>query len=179
MLDTDTTVLVVIDLQEKLVRPMHQADALIDNQHRLISGMLALGVPLLCTEQNPKGLGRTLPDIADLLGGVEPIGKNCFSCTYSEAFMEELRRLDRKNVLLAGIETHICVYQTALGLIREGYHVEVVADACSSRRAENNRIGLYKASNAGAEITSVETALFELLKIAEGPVFKEILQIVK
>jgi hypothetical protein len=179
MLKTDTTVLVVVDLQEKLVRPMHQMDALIDSQRRLIGGILALGVPVLCTEQNPTGLGKTLPEIAALLGPVEAVSKNCFSCSDSETFMARLRQLNRKNVLLAGIETHICIYQTALGLIQEGYHVEVVADACSSRRPENNQIGLYKANNAGAEITSVETALFELLKIAEGPVFKEILQIVK
>ena len=179
MLTTDTTVLVVIDVQEKLVRPMHQVDALIDNQRRLISGMLAMDVPILCTEQNPKGLGRTVPQIAALLEGVEAISKNCFSCSDSENFLQNLKDLNRNNVLLAGIETHICVYQTALGLISQGYHVEVVADACSSRRPENSQIGLYKANNAGAEITSVETALFELLKVAEGPVFKEILKIVK
>jgi nicotinamidase-related amidase len=179
MLKTENTILAVIDLQEKLVRPMHQPDALIDNQRRLIRGMLALGVPMLCTEQNPGGLGKTLPEIAALLSEVEPISKNCFSCSDSKTFMDRLRRFNRKNVLLAGIETHICVYQTALGLIHEGYHVEVVADACASRRPENNQIGLYKASNGGAEITSVETALFELLKIAKGPVFKEILKIVK
>jgi nicotinamidase-related amidase len=175
----DATVLVVIDVQEKLVKPMHQMEALIDNQHRLIRGMLALDVPMLCTEQNPNGLGGTIPEIASLLEGVAAISKNCFSCSDSEPFMQSLKNLNRKNVLLAGIETHICVYQTALGLIQAGYHVEVVADACASRRPENNQIGLYKANNAGAEITSVETALFELLKVAEGPIFKEILKIVK
>lgn len=179
MLTTDTTVLVVIDVQEKLVPSMHQLDVLIDNQRRLISGMRALEVPMLCTEQNPKGLGKTVPEIAALLEGVETISKNCFGCSDSEPFMQRLKNLKRKNVLLAGIETHICVYQTALGLIQAGYHVEVVADACSSRRPENMQIGLYKANSAGAEITCVETALFELLKVAEGPRFKEILKIVK
>jgi nicotinamidase-related amidase len=179
MLTTDSTVLVVVDVQDKLVKTMQQLDVLIDNQTRLVRGMAALEVPMLCTEQNPKGLGATIPEIAALLPGVETISKNCFSCTDSQPFMQSLAGLDRKNVLLAGIETHICVYQTAIGLIQAGYHVEVVADACSSRRADNIQIGLYKANNAGAEITSVETALFELLKVADGPRFKEILQIVK
>ena len=179
MLTIDSTVLVVIDVQEKLVKPMHQLDALLDNQGRLIKGMTVLDVPMLCTEQNPNGLGRTVPEIADLLTSAETISKTCFSCCDSESFMLKLKDLNRTKVLLAGIETHICVYQTALGLIQNGYHVEVVADACSSRRPENNQIGLYKANNAGAEITCVETALFELLKVAEGPKFKEILGIVK
>lgn len=179
MLTIDSTALVVIDVQAKLVKSMHQLEALIDNQSRLIRGMAALEVPMLCTEQNPQGLGATIPELAALLPGVESISKNCFSCGDSPAFMQALAALGRKSVLLAGIETHICVYQTALGLIQAGYHVEVVADACSSRRPENIQIGLYKANNAGAEITCVETALFELLKVAEGPRFKEILQIVK
>lgn len=179
MLITGATVLVVVDVQDKLVPTMHQLEALIDNQTRLIKGMAALEVPILCTEQNPKGLGATIPELAALLSGVETISKNCFGCADSPTFMQSLADIGRKNVLLAGIETHICVYQTAIGLIEAGYHVEVVADACSSRRPENMQIGLYKANNAGAEITCVETALFELLKVAEGPRFKEILGIVK
>lgn len=179
MLTTDATVLIVVDVQARLVPSMHQLETLIDNQTRLIKGMAVLEVPMICTEQNPKGLGATVPEIAALLQGVEVISKNCFSCSDNPDFMQRLADLGRKKVLLAGIETHICVYQTALGLIQAGYHVEVVADACSSRRPENIQIGLYKANNAGAEITCVETALFELLKVAEGPRFKEILQIVK
>lgn len=179
MLTTDATVLVVVDVQDRLVPSMHQLESMIDNQKRLIKGMAALKVPMLCTEQNPKGLGATIPEIASLLQGVATISKNCFGCADSPVFMQTLADIGRKNVLLAGIETHICVYQTAIGLIEAGYHVEVVADACSSRRPENMQIGLYKANNAGAEITCVETALFELLKVAEGPRFKEILKIVK
>lgn len=179
MLTTDATVLIVVDVQDKLVPSMHQLESLIDNQKRLIMGMAVLEVPMLCTEQNPKGLGATIPEIAALLEGVETVSKNCFGCAESPDFMQKLADTGRKNVLLAGIETHICVYQTAIGLIEAGYHVEVVADACSSRRPENMQIGLYKANNAGAEITCVETVLFELLKVAEGPRFKDILKIVK
>ena len=179
MLKSDSTVLVIIDVQEKLVKPMHRVESLIDNQQRLIRGMTALEVPILCTEQNPGGLGRTVSEIAELLNPAQITSKNCFSCADSRPFMDNLAKINRKSALLAGIETHICVYQTAMGLLDAGYHIEVVADACSSRRPENHQIGLYKANNAGAEITSVETALFELLGVAEGPRFKEILQIVK
>ncbi len=179
MLTTATTVLVAIDLQEKLVKSMHQRDSLVDNQSRLLRGAQALNVPVICTEQNPQGLGATIPELAALLPGFAPIAKTSFSCCDSKRFMARLDELNRTNILVAGIETHVCVYQTAMDLIQAGYHVEVVADACASRTPENKQIGLYKCNNAGTEITSVETVLFELLKVAEGPVFKEILQIVK
>jgi nicotinamidase-related amidase len=179
MLSCMDTVLLIVDIQEKLVRAMHAREDLILKARQLVQGARALNVPILCTEQNPKGLGPTVPEIAAAMPGVEPISKFSFSCGACEGFVHALQAAGRCNVLVAGIETHVCVYQTARDLLEKGYLVEVAADACSSRTPQNKQTGLDKMRDAGAAITSVETALFELLKVAEGPLFKEILKIVK
>jgi nicotinamidase-related amidase len=179
MLRSTDTLLVIVDIQEKLVRAMHAREDLVIRAQQLVQGARALNLPILCTEQNPKGLGATVPEIAAHMPGVQPIGKFSFGCCASTDFQRALQACGGRNVLMAGIETHVCVYQTARELLEKGYHVEVVADACSSRTPENKRIGLEKIRAAGAAVTSVETALFELLKVADGPVFKEILKIVK
>lgn len=179
MLSADDTTLLVVDIQEKLSRTMHARQELIANARRIIQGARVLGVPVVLTEQNPKGLGPTVPEIRELLPGVPAIGKMSFSCGTSAQCLQELKRLGRRCVLIAGIEAHICVFQTAADLVASGFHAEVVADACSSRAPDNKRIGLGKCRAAGAVVTSVETALFELLKAAEGPLFKEILNLVK
>lgn len=179
MLGCTDTLLVIVDIQEKLVRAMHAREDLLARAQQLVQGARALQVPILCTEQNPKGLGVTVPEIAAHMPAVQPISKFSFGCCASAEFLRALQESGRRNVLLAGIETHVCVYQTALELLERGCRVEVVADACSSRTPANKQIGLDKMRAAGAAITSVETALFELLKIAEGPLFKELLKIVK
>jgi nicotinamidase-related amidase len=179
MLNCADTLLVVVDIQEKLVRAMPAREDLVLKARQLVQGARALNVPVLCTEQNPKGLGPTVPEIAAVMPGGEPITKFSFGCCACEDFMRALQAAGRRNVLVAGIETHVCVYQTARELLEKGYHVEVAADACSSRTPQNKQTGLDKMRDAGAAITSVETALFELLKVAEGPLFREILKIVK
>ena len=179
MLTAHDTTLLVVDIQEKLARAMHAREEFIANVQRLVRGARALGVPIVWAEQNPKGLGPTVPEVAELLRDLTPISKFSFSCGASEPCMQELRRINRTHVLIAGIETHICVYQTAAELTLAGFQVEVVADACASRTPQHKHIGLDKCREAGATVTSVETALFELLKVAEGPLFKELLNIVK
>ena len=179
MLSSADTLLVIVDIQEKLVRAMHAREELLSRSQQLVQGARVLNVPILCTEQNPKGLGATVPEITAHMPDVRPISKFSFGCCASEDFMHALRAGAARNVLMAGIETHVCVYQTTLELLAKGYHVEVVTDACSSRTPENKQIGLDKMRAAGAAVTSVETALFELLRVAEGPLFKEILKIVK
>jgi nicotinamidase-related amidase len=179
MLSRDDTVLLLVDIQEKLVRAMHGREDLVLRAQQLARGAGALSLPVLCTEQNPQGLGAIIPEIAAHLPAVQPISKLSFSCCASEPFMRALQATARRNVLMAGIETHVCVYQTALELIAKGYCVEVAADACSSRTPQNRQIGIDKIRQAGAAVTSVETALFELLKVADGPLFKQILSIVK
>ncbi|MEA3459839.1 MAG: hydrolase, partial [Chloroflexota bacterium] len=165
MLTLENTVLLIIDIQGKLVRSMYEKEALIGNLQKIIRGARILGIPILWTEQNPEGLGPTMPEIACLLSNLQPIPKLSFSCCSNKRFMQELKALSRKQVLMAGIEAHICVYQTAMDLLNLGYEVQVVADAVSSRTAENREIGLEKIRDGGASLTSVETALFELLKI--------------
>lgn len=179
MLDCANTVVLIVDIQEKLVRAMHAREDLVLRAQQLVQGARALNVPILCTEQNPKGLGPTVPEIASAMPGVNPVSKFSFGCCACEGFVHALQATGRRNVLVAGIETHVCVYQTARGLLEKGYHVEVAADACSARTLQNKQVGLDKMRDTGAAITSVETALFELLKVAEGPAFKQILQIVK
>ena len=179
MLTTDKAVLVVIDMQGKLAQSMHCRELLFENVQKIIKGAQVLGLRLLLTEQNPKGLGPTIPEIADLVPGVRRIPKLSFSCCGDELFSKELSAIQRCQVLLSGIEAHVCLYQTTVDLVATGYEVHVLADAVSSRTAEDKAIGLQKMKDAGASITSVETALFELLRVAEGPMFKQIIGIVK
>ena len=179
MLSVDNTVLAIIDVQEKLARAIHEKEKLIENLQKLIKGIKVLEVPIIWLEQNPQGLRSTVPEIARLLFGLESISKISFSCCANERFMKEMKTLKRNHVLLTGIETHVCVYQTAKDLVKLGYEVQVVTDTISSRTVENKQIGLERIKEVGGSLTSVETALFELLKVAEGPKFKEILKIVK
>jgi len=178
MLDASRTVLVVVDVQEKLTRVMPDPAGLADALGRLIRGAAVLELPVLWVEQNPDGLGPTVAALAKLLGG-RPIVKRSFSCCGEPAFVEALAAAGRKQVLLAGIEAHVCIWQTAAELRAAGYEVEVPADATASRTALNKEVALGRIRAAGAGVTSVETALFELLGAAEGSKFKEILRIVK
>ncbi len=179
MLKLDDTALVVIDVQDKLAQLMHNRTELFKNLRLMIQGAQVLGIPILVTEQYPKGLGPTVPEVSELLRGIQPITKNAFSCCGERAFMLALEPLGRRQILLTGIETHVCVHQTALDLLGAGYAVQVIADAVSSRTAENRHIGLAKMRDAGVVITSTETALFELIRVAEGPLFKQISKLVK
>ena len=178
MVTMDDTALIVIDIQVALTRVMHEKDRLVDNARRLIEGANVLGLPVILTEQYPKGLGHTIPEIAELIES-EPVEKTAFSCCGEKAFVGAAEALGRRQLLLCGIETHVCVYQTARDLVERGYEVEVVADAVSSRAIGNKLIGLDRIKAAGAKLTSVEMALFELLKDASGDAFKQIVKIVK
>ena len=179
MLSLDNTVLLIVDVQGKLAHLMYNKENLFDHIRRIIKGAQILNIPILLAEQNPEGLGPTIPEVSRLLANPEPISKFSFSCWGSDRFVKEMESLCPENVLIAGIETHVCVYQTSRDLVRAGYAVEVIADAVSSRTNENKIVGLDKIRRAGAGITSVETALFEMLGEAAGDGFKEILAIVK
>jgi nicotinamidase-related amidase len=179
MLTAENTVLVVVDFQEKLVRAMHEQQALVENAAKMVQGAKILGLPILWTEQNPKGLGSTVPEIATLLSDNQPVTKLSFSCCGEARFMEQLLGLNRKQILLCGIESHVCVYQSAADLLNLGGEVQVVTDAVSARTPANKDIGLERCKELGASLTSAETALFELLKVAEGDKFKQMLKVVK
>jgi len=179
VLTKENTFLVVVDVQEKLARAMHEMESMIDGNVKLVKGAQILGIPILWTEQNPKGLGATVPELRDLLSSSEPVTKLSFSCCGEDSFVEQLNAIGRNQALVTGIESHVCVYQTVVDLIGRGYEVQVVADAVSSRTPENKAIGLERCKLAGASVTSAETALFELLKKAEGDQFKQMLKVVK
>ena len=179
MLTTENSALVLVDVQGKLALAMHDKERFFDTIVRLVKGARILQLPILWNEQNPDGLGPTIPEIAKLLTDQAPLSKLSFSCCGNAEFIQELKKLNRQKLLVAGIETHVCVYQTAADLVDLNYDVQIVADAVASRTAENKHIGLEKCKQAGAGLTSTETALFELLKIAEGEKFKEIIKVVK
>ncbi|MCK4752991.1 MAG: hydrolase [Planctomycetes bacterium] len=179
MLDSKNCCLIVIDVQGKLAELMHQKDSLFKNIQILINAANLLSIPILWTQQCPDVLGPTTPRIAHLLIGNRPINKATFSCCGSEQFNSKLKTLNRNQLILCGIETHICVYQTAIELLETKYDVTVVADAVSSRTQENKNIALNKMQNSDINITGTEMILFELLKTAEHPQFKQIAKLIK
>ncbi|MFC1953834.1 hydrolase [Chloroflexota bacterium] len=179
MLDIANAMLIVIDIQEKLTRVMYQKENLISNLQKLIKGIQVLEVPIIATEQYPQGLGLTIKEIALLLSNTSPLPKINFSCYGDEEFLRQFESLDRKHVIVSGIESHVCVYQTVSDLIRAGYEAHIVTDAISSRTPENRQIGFDMMSKIGAHLTSTETVLFELLRVAEGEIFREISKIIK
>lgn len=172
-------VLVIIDIQGNLAQAMFDKESLFANTVKLIKGFKTLNLPTIITEQIPQKLGPTLPQIAAELGEFNPIAKESFSCWDEQNFKEKLEVLSRRHVVMLGIETHVCVYQTALDLITNGYHVHLVTDAVSSRTPENRQIGIDAMKSAGAHITSTEMVLFELLRTAADPKAKEFFKIVK
>ncbi len=178
-LDIDKTALIIIDMQEKLFPVMQEKEKLLRNIVKLIKGTQVLDIPVLFTEQYPRGLGPTLPEIRELVPDFQLVEKVNFNCCDEAAFCRALEALKKKQVLIAGIESHICVYQTAVALARAGYAVQVVADGAASREAENKMVALFKMGAAGISPTTVEMVLFELLKFASGDKFKLISNIVK
>mgnify|MGYP001573973685 CR=1 FL=1 len=179
MITISNSLLLLVDVQGKLADLMHDRDTLFANLQKLIRGMQALQIPLVWAEQIPDKMGTTIPQVRDLLPGDKPFPKSSFSCCGCADLMARLGSLKRKQVILAGIETHVCIYQTARDLLLGGYEVELVADAVSSRTLSNKQIGIERIRSAGARITSVECVLFELMGTAGHPAFRDILKIVK
>lgn len=180
-LEADQCALIVIDIQEKLLTPIFEKERLVKNSQLLIRLAGILKIPVLMTTQYSKGLGKTVPEIASLLPGTEPIDKVMFSCFGSDVFCSLIKRLpgNRTTVLLCGMESHICVTQTALSALREGYLVHVASDAVSSRTEWNWKIGLDRMRDAGAVISSTEMMMYELLRASNAAGFKELLPYLK
>ena len=179
MLEREETVLVVVDVQGKLAQLMYEKSRLFKSVRALARGARILGIPMILTEQVPEKLGPTIPEVRELMSDCDPIWKNTFSCVREGAFKERLDELARRNVIIAGIETHVCVYQTVRDLLERGNHVEIVTDAVSSRSAENRNIGLTRMKSEGAYLTSVEMVLFELQEVAKGEEFRELSKLIK
>lgn len=179
MLDIQQCCLTVVDVQGKLAQLMHSREALFKNVQILIQAAKILDVPILWCQQCPDALGPTVPEIAQPLNDNEPINKSAFSCCGEEQFNARLKDSARNQILLCGIETHVCIYQTAVDLLRQGFNVNVIADAVSSRTLENKQIAINRLADEGANITCTEMALFELLKTAEHPKFRQIAKLIK
>jgi len=176
-LEAEQCALVVIDIQEKLLPPIFQKEQLVRNSQLLIRAAGILKIPTLVSTQYAKGLGATVPEIASLLSGTEAVDKTLFSCFGSDVFCSLLKRLpgQRSTLLLCGMESHICVTQTALGALRDGYIVHVASDAVSSRTEWNWKIGLDRMRAAGAVISSTEMMIYELMRSSSSAAFKELL----
>jgi nicotinamidase-related amidase len=179
MLEIKDCCLVVVDVQGTLAQLMYDKQALFKNIQTLIKAAKILDIPILWCQQCPDSLGPTIPEIAELLTDNKPINKASFSCCVDENFNVKLQTLNRRQVLLCGIEAHVCIYQTAVDLLRKGYEANVIADAVSSRTEENKQIAINRMSIEGVKVSSTEMALFELLKTAEHPHFKQIAKLIK
>ncbi len=179
MLQVENAALVLVDVQTKLIGVMDEKEQLVSNLRKLIQGMRVLEIPILWNEQYPQGLGGTLPELAELLTENNPLDKVCFSCCQNESFVTSLHTIGRPQLLVCGIEAHICVYQTARELQEQGYQVEVVADAVSSRSPLNKQIALKRFQQCNIALTSTEMALFELVKVAKGDQFRAISKLLR
>jgi len=178
LLERSKTALLIIDVQERLMPVIHDRELVFQNVNRLIKGMGILSVPIVVTEQYPKGLGRTCTEI-ELPEEQVPIAKRCFSCLLSEDVLSVLGEKDIQSVILAGVESHICVLKTALDALKRGYEVHVVADAVSSRTLANKQLALARMRQSGAFVVSTEMVLFQLLDAAIGTEFKQISRLIK
>ena len=178
-IDRDDAIFVAIDFQEKLMPAMAEREELETKVVKLVSGMKTLGIPTIVTQQYTKGLGATVPAVAEALGEFTPIDKTTFSCMGNEDFLAALENLDRGTVILAGIEAHICVEQTAIDLLRDGYEVALVTDCIQSREPRNRDVAIQRMTRAGAIPTGFESVLYELLGSAKAPEFKAISSLVK
>jgi nicotinamidase-related amidase len=174
-------VLVIVDVQERLFNAMdaERRDDMVGNLKILVTAAQRLGVPVVVTEQYPRGLGRTLPELRALLGQTAPLEKTAFSCCGAEGFVERLRALSAEHVILAGIEAHVCVLLTALDLLGQGLRVSVVADAVCSRGSPNLETGLAQARQAGAVVTATETVVFQWLGHADTDAFRELSKLLR
>ncbi|MBN1817663.1 MAG: isochorismatase family protein [Sedimentisphaerales bacterium] len=171
--------LVIIDVQGKLAQLMHEKERLFAHIEVLIRMAKTLEIPILWCQQVPQALGPTVESIAGLMDGVEPIDKSSFSACGDPGFRQRWKSLGRPQAILCGIEAHVCVCQTACDLLEGGHEVAVVADAVSSRTAENKRIALDRMAAEGAMIYSVEMLLFELLGDAKHDQFRELARLIK
>jgi nicotinamidase-related amidase len=179
ILDRTKTALLVIDFQERILPVMLDIDVVIQNAIKLIEGCKILNVPVYCTEQYPKGLGPTDPGIKKVLQSVEAISKMSFSCVGAGELFEELNQKEVSQVIVCGVESHVCVQQTVLDLLANDFQVDVAADAVSSRKKLDLETALSRMRVNGAEVTTTESILFEMLNVCGTDEFKAISKLVK
>lgn len=173
-LQREDAAVLVVDIQERLAVVMDEREKVVANAGHLIAAAKLLGVPVVHTEQYPKGLGPTVPELRAALAPAAPVEKLTFDCCGEPSFAPALGQTGRTTVIVCGMEAHICVLQTVLGLLAQGLAVHVAADAVCSRKPENARVALELMRDAGAVVTCTETVMFQLLVRAGTPEFKEI-----
>jgi nicotinamidase-related amidase len=178
ILEADNTALLIIDLQEKFEPVIHEWDEIIEAEKKLIKGCQILDIPMILTEQYPQGLGNTVDEVSSLVD-CEALVKTCFSCMKDKRFLGMLEGLGRSQIMVSGIEAHVCVLNTVLELLQKDYEVYVIEDAISSRRELDRDIAFKRMMMAGAYPMSVESALFQLQKDSSRNGFKELSKIVK
>lgn len=179
MLNAENSLFFLIDIQDRLVGMLKNREEIVKNNSILTKAAKILGVPVIASEQYPNGLGSTILEVREYLNTENILEKTSFSALATDTIKAKLESLNRKKVVLTGIETHICVYQTARALLDAGYEVYVVKNACSSRSSKDYRTALELMRDYGAKLTCVETVLFELLGSSKHPNFKEIQALIK
>ena len=179
LIDRHQSLLLVVDIQEKLAPAIHDGAAAIANNQRLLAAAERLGVPVFVSEQNVRGLGPTVPELLPLPAGAQRFDKMHFSCAREPGCLERLAATDRRQILVTGMEAHVCVLQTVLGLLGAGYTVFLIEDAASSRTPENRAAAVARAHAAGARIVTTEMVLFEWLERAGTDEFRALLPLIK
>ncbi len=179
LITSERSVLAVVDVQERLAPAVHDVERVVRNAAILMKAARELGVPMLVSEQYPKGLGHTVAPIRDLVHGGAVIEKIAFSCMADPVFADRMAALDRDQVIVCGIEAHVCVLQTCMGLLDAGKRVFVAADAVSSRVARNAELALDRLRGCGVEIVSTEMVVFEWMQRAGTPVFKTLSALIR
>jgi nicotinamidase-related amidase len=179
LIERSNSLLLVVDIQSRLMPAIHQAEMVELGAVILLDAAARLGVPRLISEQYPKGLGPTVPVVANAAGDVVPLPKIAFSCAADPGIAAAIRAAGRQQIVLAGAEAHVCVLQSALGFKAEGYDVVIVADATSSRRPESKAVALRRAVQAGIVVATVEMVLFEWLGAAGTEEFRAISRLIK
>jgi nicotinamidase-related amidase len=179
LLHNADAVLLIIDVQEKFRGHIASFEPMVANIVRLFEGCKILDIPIFVTEQYPKGLGRTIPEIIDLQSGQSVYEKTCFSCCGSADFLQALHKTERKQVVVCGIEAHVCVNQTAHDLVSAGFSVHLIEDAISSRNTFSKEVAMRKMALAGAIPSTTEMALLELVKDSAAESFKAVQNLIK
>jgi len=179
LLKPEKTALLIIDIQERILPVINNHQTVVDNALKLIKGFKVLNLPIYFTEQYPKGLGHTLKSITAELGDLQPFDKMSFSCSGAGNLFKEFVSKNLSQIVVCGIESHVCVQQTVLDLIENGIQVNLAADAVSSRKDIDYKTALDRMRNHGTEVTTTESILFELLNVCGTPEFKAVSKIVK
>ncbi|MBB2182299.1 isochorismatase family protein [Lachnospiraceae bacterium MD1] len=176
----EDTIALIIDFQERLVPVMDNKEALLHNTEILMKGLVTLGIPMIVTQQYTKGIGMTVPILANAYGdNFEYYDKVTFSCAEDEAILKKIEESGKRNIIVCGVEAHICVLQTVIDLLERGYHVILVEDCIGSRKQNDRLIATQRAAAEGALLTTYEAILFELTRVAKTDTFKEISRLIK